>query len=257
MGRGVSYLCGVCATQRSSSSGSCSECGSDLLLEARGGYVVALAAGTVPCPSCGSTARPLAFRGWARVMGLLIWAREERTAAYVCQPCAEKQTTTTLFFNALLGWWSVPAWFFYGWRALFHNWRAVWTAPVNPGDWGAIDAEEFARAMREERDAAFEAVAHELLTDSPLRFLTHVQQALVLGATGLYEVLDVSSASSVEELRAAYRTRCKQVHPDVQTASPEATEEMIRLNNAWEILRSESMRAAYDWLEEAREAVAA
>jgi hypothetical protein len=50
MGRRGSYLCGVCATQCSSSSGPCGECGSDLLLEARGGYVVALAAGTVPCP---------------------------------------------------------------------------------------------------------------------------------------------------------------------------------------------------------------
>jgi DnaJ domain len=51
---------------------------------------------------------------------------------------------------------------------------------------------------------------------------------------------------------AAFRARCKEIHPDLQTDSTTATDDMIRLNNAWEILRSERMRAAYDWLQTER-----
>ncbi len=94
------------------------------------------------------------------------------------------------------------------------------------------------------------------MTGSPLRFLTRTQQELVLGAAGLYELLGASAASSLDDLRGAFRGRCKQVHPDLQSASADATEEMIRLNNAWEILRSDQMRAAYDWLEAERAGVA-
>lgn len=140
--------------------------------------------------------------------------------------------------NALLGWWSIPSWFFYGWRALYHNWRAVWMAPLNPGSWGPLNAALFAQSVHQERESAFEAAAEEVLTESPLRFLTRTQQELVLGAGGLYEVLEVSRTASSDELRAAFRRRGKEVHPDLQTASVDATESMMRLNNAWEILRS-------------------
>lgn len=203
----------------------------------------------MPCPECGSASEPLVFRGWVRLIGFLWWVREGRGAAYVCRPCAEKQTSIALAMNALLGWWSIPSFLFYGWRALYHNWRAVWTSPVNPAAWGALNAALFAQSVHQERESAFEAAAEEVLTRSPLRFLTRTQQELVLGAAGLYEVLAVSHTASPDELRAAFRRRCKQVHPDLQTASVDATENMMRLNNAWEILRSDRMRAAYDWLE--------
>ena len=248
-GRGT-YLCGVCATSRNDATGGCVECGSELVLEAVNGFVLGFPAGAAPCPSCGSSADPLVFRGWTRLVGFIFWVRESHGAAYVCRPCAEKQTAITLLLNSLLGWWSFPSLFFSGWRALYQNWRSVWTAPLNPGAWGAIDAELFARAIRDDRAAAFDAAAEEVLSESPLRFLTRTQQGIVLVASGLYEVLGVSSGSSSDELRAAYRARCKQVHPDLQNGSADASEEMIRLNNAWEILRSERIRAAYDWLQE-------
>jgi DNA-directed RNA polymerase subunit RPC12/RpoP len=251
----VSYLCGVCATPRSDPTGTCTECGSDVLLKAVDGFVLSFPANTVPCPRCGSTTRPLVFRGWVRLVGFLWWAREGRASAYICRPCAESQASVTLAMNALLGWWSVGSWFFYGWRALFHNWRAVWMAPLNPGTWGALDAAAFAASVHHERESAFEAVADEIIKESPLRFLTRTQQELVLGATDLYELLGASAASSLDELRAAFRTRCKEIHPDLHTGGDSATEDMIRLNNAWEILRSEPMRRAYDWLEAQRAGV--
>jgi hypothetical protein len=252
---GESYLCGVCATPRSDPIGNCSECGSDVLLKVVDGYVLSFPAHTVPCPRCGSTERPLVFRGWVRQIGFVWTVRESRASAYVCRPCAERLTSTALALNALLGWWSIGSFFFYGWRALFHNWRAVWTVPLNPGAWGALDAAEFAASVRGEREAAFASVAEAVIRESPLRFLTRTQQELVLGANGLYELLGVSTSSSLEELRAAFRSRCKEIHPDLQSGSASATEDMIQLNNAWEILRSEQMRRAYDWLEAQRAGV--
>jgi hypothetical protein len=166
----------------------------------------------------------------------------------MCRACVEGQTTIMLLHNSLLGWWSIPS-IFYGWRALYLNWRAVWMAPPNPGAWGAVNAAQFAQSLRQEQDSAFAAVSEDVLAGSPLRFLTNTQQGLVLGAAGLYELLGVSKTSSVDDLHAAFRARCKELHPDLQSASTSATEDMIRLNNAWEILRSERMRAAYDWLE--------
>jgi hypothetical protein len=248
----TSYLCGVCGTPRGDASERCEQCGSDFTLTAVDGFVLGLSANTVPCPGCGSTTRPLVFRGWVRVTGFLWWAREGRGSAYICRPCAEKQTTTTLALNAVLGWWSIGAWFFYGWRALYHNWRAVWTHPRKPGAWGAINAAEFAAQLNGEREAAFADVTDAVMNESPLRYLTRTQQELVLGAAELYELLRTQPAASTDELHAAFRARCKEIHPDLQTDSTTATDDMIRLNNAWEILRSEQMRAAYDWLQTER-----
>jgi DnaJ domain len=50
----------------------------------------------------------------------------------------------------------------------------------------------------------------------------------------------------------AYRARCKEIHPDLHDGSRGATEEMMRLNQAWEILRSPAMREAYDWVQTQR-----
>jgi hypothetical protein len=116
------------------------------MVAVKGDHVVEFPVESVPCSGCGSTERPLVFRGWVRLVGFVWAAREARSSAYVCEPCAQKQTATTLCLNALVGWWSIPSWLFYGWRAVFHNWRAVWTAPVNPGAWGAIDAKQFAHS---------------------------------------------------------------------------------------------------------------
>jgi hypothetical protein len=252
------YLCGVCATP-SRESGPCPACGAHLPIRVDRGYLVEFPADTLPCPGCGSTSHPVRFRGWSRLVSFLIWARETRISAYVCPDCARKETIKALLFTALLGWWSVPSWFFYGWRSTYLNWRSVWAAPGKPHEWGAISATDFAADVRAAHDEAMAELQEEWLrTETPLRHLTDAQIGVVLEAEGLYALLQVEPNASLEEIRRAYRQRSKDVHPDLHQASREATQQMMRLNQAWEILQSAPMRAAYDWLEEQRaeEAVA-
>jgi hypothetical protein len=99
-------------------------------------------------------------------------------------------------------------------------------------------------------------VEEELGAGSPLHVLTRSQQRLVVSASELYQVLGVSSHASTGQLRAAYYARCKEVHPDVNRGLA-TTDLMMRLNQAWEILRSDSLRRAYDWVEAQRVAAVA
>lgn len=57
-----------------------------------------------------------------------------------------------------------------------------------------------------------------------------------------YEVLGVAPTASAEEIRAAYRSAARAVHPDAG-GSPAA---MRRLNAAWHVLRDPGRRALYD-----------
>jgi DnaJ-class molecular chaperone len=85
--------------------------------------------------------------------------------------------------------------------------------------------------------------------ESPLSQLTEAQLALVLDAEDLYELLEVESAADLETIHGAFRAQCKKWHPDMQqTMTRDATETMIRLNKAWEVLRSPELRRAYDWV---------
>lgn len=245
------HICGVCGTP-STESGKCVACGApDMMLRVRNGYIAEFPVGSVPCPGCGSQDRPLIFRGWVRLAAFLWWTREGRASGYVCASCARAETTSTLFMNALVGWWSIPSFFFYGWRATYLNWRSIWAAPANPHLWGAISAAEFAAALRQEREEAIQDADETWLKeDSPFRELNETQVALVLDATDLYGLLGVESDAELGAIRHAYRRRCKESHPDLsQGTARESTEIMIRLNQAWEVLRSPAMRRAYDWLE--------
>ena len=246
------YLCGICATP-SEQGVTCPACGSDALITVANGFLSEFPAQSLPCPGCGSTAKPLVFRGWVRLLSFLFWTREGRGGGYVCRDCARTETTKTLFMNALLGWWSFPAFFFYAWRATYYNWRSVWAAPAKPHEWGAISAHEFAAGLRATREEAFATAEEEwLLTETPVGALSETQAGLVLSAAGLYELLQASPHASTDELRRAFRQRAKEAHPDLREANREATEQMMRLNQAWEILSDEQMRLAYDWLEEHR-----
>jgi DnaJ-domain-containing protein 1 len=144
----------------------------------------------------------------------------------------------------------VPSLLFYGWRVTYLNWRSVWAPPPNPSRWGAIPAADFAANLRNARAQALNGAREQWLReDTPLARLTETQLALVLEADGLYELIGVQVDADIETIRAAHRRRSKEWHPDLsQEASREATENMISLNQAWEILRSPGMREAYDWL---------
>lgn len=254
----TSTICGICGTPGAAAAESCSACGAELAVGVVDGVITEFPAGMVPCAECRSAASPVRFRGWSFLFSFLLWVREERRAGYVCHECGRREATKALFITALLGWLAVSSWFFYGWRSTFHNWRAVWAPPLNAALWGAVPAGEFAANLHGNFEDAYEEAFEEVVIEgSPLRFLSRDEQSRVLEAGSLYEILGVQGSASADEVRQAYRQRSKEAHPDLrQTPETEPGAEMTHLNQAWEILRSDKLRAAYDWVEANRSGIA-
>lgn len=253
-GDAARLLCGTCGATRGAGT-RCADCGSNLVARLLDGAVVALPAGSMACERCGTTRRPVRFRGWVRLASAVWWTRARQRAAYVCAPCAQRETAGALAYSALLGWLAIPSWFVHGWRALATNWRALVAPPANPLAWGAEPAAAFADGLPH-LDAwhATEFLGRwddATIGASPLASLDETQRRTVLAASALYETLGVRPLATDDELRLAYRARSKALHPDVHT---DGGEQMIRLNQAWDILRDAQMRAAYDWLREQRHA---
>lgn len=63
--------------------------------------------------------------------------------------------------------------------------------------------------------------------------------------TDFYAVLEVSRTADLVQIRAAYRRLAREHHPDANP-SPEAEARMRGINEAWETLRDDVRRAAYD-----------
>ena len=64
-----------------------------------------------------------------------------------------------------------------------------------------------------------------------------------------YETLRVSETASAEQIRAAYRSRARQLHPDRMVDPADrnrAGARMSAINEAWRVLGNEDLRAAYD-----------
>jgi curved DNA-binding protein CbpA len=64
--------------------------------------------------------------------------------------------------------------------------------------------------------------------------------------TDHYEVLGVAPNAGHTEIRAAYRARMRQHHPDLRPGDPGAEEMARRVTAAWTVLGRPSARAAYD-----------
>lgn len=70
-----------------------------------------------------------------------------------------------------------------------------------------------------------------------------------LRAKSHYEILGVHAFSTLDELRAAYRTRARECHPDLANDEPDGSrsaEDMARLNEAWRVLSDDKSRELYD-----------
>ena len=61
-----------------------------------------------------------------------------------------------------------------------------------------------------------------------------------------YEVLGVNKSATDAEIKKAYRKLAKKYHPDLNPDNKEAEQKFKQINEAYEVLKDEQKRAAYD-----------
>ena len=61
-----------------------------------------------------------------------------------------------------------------------------------------------------------------------------------------YDILGIGRSASEKEIKSAYRTLAKQLHPDRNKDNPKAAERFSDITKAYDLLSDKDQRARYD-----------